>query len=53
MLPLLRGGTWAAVIANADDCKGADERASSAQREFADLRRLGLNPAEVDLRSYF
>lgn len=53
MLDLLRGGTRAAVIANADDYKDVDLRATSVEREMNDLRGLGLTPVEVDLRRYF
>ncbi|MEH0971956.1 Type 1 glutamine amidotransferase-like domain-containing protein [Micromonospora sp. CPCC 205546] len=53
MLDLLRGGTRAAVVGNADDYKDADLRATSVEREMNDLRGLGLTPVEVDLRHYF
>lgn len=53
MLDLLRGGTRAAVVTNADDYKDPDFRATSVERELADLRGLGLQPVEVDLRRYF
>jgi dipeptidase E len=53
LLDLLAGRTRAAVIANADDGKPAADRIASYEREDADLRGLGLAPAELDLRAYF
>jgi dipeptidase E len=46
-------GRRVAVIANADDAKDAAGRVASYAREEADLRSLGLEPAELDLRVYF
>ncbi|MGB4966232.1 MAG: Type 1 glutamine amidotransferase-like domain-containing protein [Microgenomates group bacterium] len=42
-----------AVIANAQDILEPDEREERVTREFNDLKALGLQPAEVDLRNYF
>lgn len=53
LLKLLDGRTRTAVITNADDYKGPQERAESVQRELDDLRDIGLDPEELDLRSYF
>jgi len=53
LLDLLDGGRRVAVVANADDYKGPSERAASARREQEDLRRLGLESEELDLRRYF
>jgi dipeptidase E len=53
MSEMLRGGTRAAVITNADDYKDPDLRATSVERELNDLRGLGLAAVEVDLRRFF
>ena len=53
LLRLLRGGRRVALIMNAADYKPPEERAESLQRELEDLRGLGLEPVEVDLRPYF
>lgn len=53
MLQLLHGGTRAAVICNADDYKTDADRRASVERELEDLRGLGLEPVEVDLRRHF
>lgn len=42
-----------AVIANSTDYKSADERKLGLNRELDDLRNLGFNPEELDLRHYF
>ena len=43
-----------AVIANSMDfLPDKEARDQSVQREIADLKQLGLNPEEVDLRKYF
>jgi len=41
-----------AVIANAIDNNG-EERSKKVQKEIDDLKTLGLQPVEVDLRNYF
>jgi dipeptidase E len=53
LLHLLSGGRRTALILNADDYKSPQDRAVSGEREFAELRALGLDPFEVDLREYF
>ena len=53
LLGLLGSGRRVAVVANADDYKSPSERVASARREHEDLRRLGLNSGELDLRRYF
>ena len=43
-----------AVVQNALDCfSNASKRASHLEREFAELRAIGLVPTELDLREYF
>ena len=53
LLALLRGGRRAAVILNADDYKTPEDRAASLLRELEELRSIGLEPQEVDLRGFF
>lgn len=53
LLKLLDGKTKTAVINNAVDFISHEERVSSYQREVVDLKSLGLEPTEVDLRNYF
>jgi len=53
MLDLLSGKKKVAVIANATDLKTPEDRAASVDREFDDLRSLGLEPEEIDLRHFF
>jgi hypothetical protein len=53
LLRLLRGGRRIALIMNAADYKPPEERADSLQRELDELRSLGLDVTEVDLRDYF
>jgi dipeptidase E len=53
LLKLLDGGRRTALILNADDYKGVEERAASLQREIDELSSIGLEPVEVDLRHYF
>ena len=53
LLGLLGRGRRVAVVANADDSKDPTGRVASAQREQQDLRSLGLNSDELDLRQYF
>jgi dipeptidase E len=50
---LTGGGRKVAVIANATDFKDPQDRHGSVEREFNDLRSIGLEPEEVDLRQYF
>ncbi|GGZ70840.1 Type 1 glutamine amidotransferase-like domain-containing protein [Streptomyces echinoruber] len=47
------GGRRTALIINADDYKDAEGRAASLKREMDELRSVGLDPFEVDLREYF
>ncbi|MCO5991860.1 Type 1 glutamine amidotransferase-like domain-containing protein [Actinoallomurus rhizosphaericola] len=42
-----------AVIANALDAQAEPERSAGVRREADELTRLGLRPAEVDLRDFF
>ncbi len=42
-----------AVIANACDFREDNLRKERLEREFSDLRSLGLEPTEIDLRDYF
>jgi dipeptidase E len=53
LLALLRGGRRAALILNADDYKTPEDRAASLLRELEELRSIGLEPQEVDLRGFF
>jgi dipeptidase E len=53
LLKLLAGRRRTALILNADDYKGDEERAASLQREIDELTGIGLEPVEVDLRRYF
>jgi dipeptidase E len=53
LLRLLRGGVRAALIANSADAKAPQERTEAVERELADLRGLGLDAVELDLRDYF
>lgn len=53
LLGLLGRRPRVAVIANADDHKNASERIASVRRERQDLRTLGLDSQELDLRRYF
>lgn len=53
LLKLLTGRVRTALILNADDYKGPEDRAVSLQREIGELERVGLEPGEVDLRRYF
>src|SRR5579884_2396512 len=43
----------AALIANARDLSEGADRSDGVQREVADLRDIGLEPEELDLREYF
>jgi dipeptidase E len=53
LVDLLDGRSHTAVIANADDYKTGEDRVASFEREAGDLRGVGLEPIEVDLREYF
>ena len=53
LLKLLGGRMRTALILNADDYKSAEDRVTSLQREMDELRNLGLEPREIDLRDYF
>jgi dipeptidase E len=50
---LARGGTRAAVIANATDVYPAPDRAEGVQRELDALGALGFEAEEFDLRRHF
>jgi dipeptidase E len=53
LVGLLNGRTSTAVILNADDYKSTDDRAASLESELDELRGVGLEPTELDLRDYF
>src|SRR5262245_46899840 len=53
LVTLLRGGRRTALILNADDDKTPEDRAASLLRELEELRGIGLEPREVDLRGFF
>ena len=53
LLRLLGGNTKVGVIMAAQDYKNADDRAVRLQAELDDLKSLGLEPEELDLRQYF
>lgn len=53
MVSLLNGKTRIAVIANAADDIEPAKRHGRVERELTNLRGLGLDPEEVDLRDYF
>lgn len=53
LLKLLNGKKKTGVIFNAYDANSDTQRKESLEREFGDLRGLGLEPEEVDLRQYF
>jgi dipeptidase E len=53
LVALLKGRTRIGVIANAADTIEPAKRALRIERELADLRAIGLDPEEVDLRRYF
>lgn len=53
LLRLLGDGRRTAVINNALDFVSADERANSLLNEINRLKEIGLDPAEIDLRTYF
>ena len=53
LLRLLPGGRRTALILNAYDGFGVEQRAASLAREIAELESIGLSPSELDLREYF
>ncbi|MCF3120528.1 Type 1 glutamine amidotransferase-like domain-containing protein [Streptomyces arenae] len=53
MRKLLKGRTRTALVMNAYDFHDAETRAASTERESAELRSVGLDPAELDLRDHF
>jgi dipeptidase E len=53
MLALLTGDGPVAVVANAMDGAPPDVRAGAVGREIDDLRSLGLDPVELDLRAFW
>lgn len=53
LVELARGGTRAAVIANATDVYPAPDRVEGVQRELDALGALGFEAEEVDLRRHF
>jgi dipeptidase E len=53
LLPLVEGGRRVAVIANALDDADPDIRAEGLASEVMQLRQLGFDAREIDLRQYF
>jgi len=53
LLILLAGRKRTAIILNAMDMVGSEDRAASLKREVVDLKNIGLEPTELDLRNYF
>jgi dipeptidase E len=53
LVSLLDGRTRIAVIANAADDVPPTKRRGRVEREIADLREIGLDPSEIDLRDHF
>jgi dipeptidase E len=53
LLALLTGDGPVAVVANAVDGAPPDVRAAAVVREIDDLRSLGLDPVELDLRAFW
>jgi len=53
LLKLLGDGRRTALIFNAQDWKGAEDRATDLGAESERLKSIGLQPEEVDLRDYF
>lgn len=53
LVELARGGSRAAVIANATDVYPARDRTEGVQRELEALTALGFEAEELDLRRYF
>ncbi|GAA3316680.1 hypothetical protein [Nonomuraea dietziae] len=48
-----QGSAEVAVIANAMDAQPEDERTAGVERETSALTALGLQPTELDLRTFF
>jgi dipeptidase E len=53
LLALLGGKTRTAVILNAGDAGPEHRRSASLEREVNNLKGLGLDPTDVDLRDFF
>lgn len=53
LLPLVEDGRRVAVIANALDDADRSARAAGVASEVENLRQLGFDPLELDLRQYF
>ncbi len=53
MLPLIKGTKKTAVIMNAQDNVLPRRRAERLQEEIEKLTNLGLQPEELDLRTFF
>lgn len=53
LLTLLAGRKRTAIILNAMDMVGSEDRAESLKCEVDDLKSIGLEPTEIDLRNYF
>jgi dipeptidase E len=53
LVSLMDARTRIAVIANAADDVPPTKRRGRVEREIADLREIGLDPREVDLRDHF
>lgn len=53
LLTLFEGRKRTAIILNAMDMVGREDRAASLAREVGDLTSIGLEPIEIDLRNYF
>ncbi len=53
LLALAKGKKRTALILNAYDYKNETDRASSLEREMSELKGIGLEPTEVDLRKFF
>lgn len=53
LVELLRGGKRVAVILNAKDGSTPEGRLASLDGELENLRSLGLQPIELDLRQFF
>jgi dipeptidase E len=53
LVDLVKGSMRAAVVVNACDHLGDEERSIRVQQEIAALQSLNFNPVELDLRTYF
>ena len=53
ILRLITGNKRVAIIANAIDSLDKEERTKRVDTEIEDMKSLGLEPTEVDLRDYF